>query len=142
MGVETRAARLRAFIENTGKGPITWGVDDCSAAPVAWLNQECGLDIRRPVYNDRDGAHRIIGSYGELAETWSALATENGISERYDDPELGDIAVIDTRLYGQIGGICADNGVLLIRVERAETQESGWRALGPIRKFLKVFRAP
>lgn len=142
MGVDTRAERLKAFIETTGTGPFVWGVDDCSAAPVAWLNQEYGLEIRLPDYSDRDGACRITERYGSLAETWSALAMENGVHERFDDPELGDIAVIDTRLYGQIGGICADNSVLLIRVEQTETNEGGWRALGPIRNFMKVFRVP
>lgn len=127
-------AQLNEFIERTGKQPFVWGVSDCSAAPVAWFNEAFGYSIKLPCYSDKEGAHNAIAKHGDLVGIWSAIAYDNTIPERHGDPELGDIAIIDTRLYGQIGGICGVHNVIFIRLE-----DGRCRPFGPVRKFLKVF---
>lgn len=131
-----RAERLRAFIERIGNGPFEWGASDCTSVPVEWINEECGTNIRMPEYHDRESAHAIIASYGGLANAWASMASQHGVRERFGEPELGDVAVIDTRLYGQIGGIVASHRVLYVRLENGE-----WRPFGPVRYFVKVFAA-
>lgn len=133
---KARADRLRAFVERVGNGPFEWGKSDCSSVPVDWFNEERGTSICLPEYHDKVSAQEVIASYGGLAETWSAIAAENGVYERFGEPELGDIAVIDTRLFGQIGGIVAGHRVLYVRLENGQ-----WRPFGPVRYFVKVFAA-
>lgn len=128
----SRAARLSAFLEKYPHSPI-WGVDECTAGPAQWVREE-GHRIALPAYGNREEAQAIIARYGSLAQTWSALS---GLEERYGEPEMGDVAVIDTRRYGQIGGICARGRVLIIR--RAE---GGWTWFGPVRSFVKVWAVP
>lgn len=134
---EGRALRLQAFLEEVGCGPVRWGVDDCSAAPVAWLNRESGLNIRLPRYDSREAAHEIIAKHGDLAGVWDAIGITHQLSTRYGEPELGDVAVIETRRFGQIGGILGAGRVLMLRKDCG-----GWHAFGPVRSFVKVFQAP
>lgn len=128
----TRAERLTAFLKRFPHEPV-WGVDECTAGPAQWVREE-GHDIALPTYRSREEANAIIAQYGSLAATWSALS---GLSERYGEPEFGDVAVVDTRRYGQIGGICANARYLIVRRE-----EGGWSWMGPVRTFVKVWAVP
>lgn len=129
----TRPERLHAFMERAA-GEVVWGVNDCTAAPVTWLAGEIGKALPLPSYTSREEALAIIAKHGTLADTWSAFADKYGVAERYGEPEFGDIGVIDTRLYGQIGGIITTSRVMLLRRD-----DGNWHALGPVRRFVKVF---
>ena len=135
--IDGRADRLKTFVSTFAAGPVVWGKDDCSAAPTEWLRQECGIDVALPRYRSREEAQAVVASFGGLSEAWRSLAIENGLNVRYGEPELGDIGVIDTRLYGEVGGILASGRVFLVRKD-----SGGWHAMGPIREFAVVFAAP
>lgn len=131
----TRAERLKAFIKPFFEQPVVWGESDCSSWPAKWLATELNLPAIPHRYSDRDGALAYINERGGLLGLWDDWLAEQGISERFGEPQLGDVAIIDTRLYGHIGGICADRGVLLLRSEG----RVGVSFFGPVRKFVKVW---
>lgn len=133
----SRADRLRAFLDELQGKPVEWGASDCSAAPARWVEREAGVCLGLPAYRSREEAHALIAAAGGLDRLWSDRLEAAGIFERIGEPELGDVAVIDTRRYGQIGGICAAGGILLIRKDAGET--GGWKPFGPVRRFVKVW---
>lgn len=133
----SRADRLRAFLDELQSKPVEWGVSDCSAAPARWVEHETGVCLGLPSYRSREEAHALIAAVGGLDRLWSEYLAPAGLFERIGAPELGDVAVVDTRRYGQIGGICAAGGILLIRKDAGET--GGWKPFGPVRQFVKVW---
>lgn len=132
----SRSGRLRSFIEELAGTPVVWGQSDCSAAPAKWIEREFGLSLDLPAYNSREEAHRCVTAAGGLANLWSGIAIPGGLYEIYGEPQLGDIGIVDTRLYGQIGGIFADGRVLIVRKDNG-----GWHPFGPVRKYVKAFSA-
>lgn len=136
MGV-ARSQRLRAFVEALADVPVVWGQSDCSAAPARWAEREFGVALALPDYRSREEAHRLIAAAGGLAELWSSIAIPAGMVERFGEPEIGDIGVVDTRLYGHIGGIWGAGRVLIVRKD-----DGGWHPLGPVRRYVKAFTGP
>ena len=123
--------RLEEFLRRHDGKPVQWGVDDCSACPHAWL-RENGIDVRLPAYASRDEAHALIGAAGGLVNVWDDCLVGTGVRERHGAPELGDIAIIDTRLLGQVGVICGAGGICCWR------KDGGFFWLTP-RSYLKVW---
>lgn len=124
-------AKLDAFLHRYAEKPVEWGVDDCSAVFVPWL-AENGVAVTAPIYHSKEEAHAIIAAHGGLVTTWDAVI-DGKLFERYGRPELGDIAVIETRLHGEIGVICAHGGICAWRRE-----EAGFYWLTP-RRFVKIW---
>lgn len=127
------AERLSAFLRTISDEPVEWGRNDCSAVPQRWL-VENGIAADLPVYGSRDEAHAIIARHGSLVATWDWCLRKDPLPMRYDQPRLGDVAVVDTRLYGQVGGIVAEGGILVIRKD-----DGGFHWFGPVRRFEKVW---
>jgi hypothetical protein len=127
------SAELRAFLEEENAKEAVWGQSDCSATPCMWLRR-LGHDVRLPAYSSKEGARAIVEAHGSLVAAWDHFLEVTAISERLGDPVLGDIAVVDTRLYGQIGGILAHGGILAIRRD-----EGGFAWFGPVPRFEKVW---
>lgn len=127
--------RLAEFLRAASEEPVEWGWNDCTATPCRWL-RENGHNVRMPAYASRDQAHAIIRMRGDLVATWDSALAPARIYERMGAPQLGDVAIIDTRIYGQIGGILADGGILVIRKD-----DGGFHWFGPVRRFLKVWAA-
>lgn len=127
------AEKLAIFLRAIADEPVEWGRNDCSAAPQRWL-VENGIAADLPFYNSRDEAHAIIAHHGSLVATWDWCLRKDPLPTRYDAPRLGDIAVVNTRLYGQIGGIVAEGGILVIRKD-----DGGFHWFGPVRRFEKVW---
>lgn len=125
--------KLSAFLCVIAGESVEWGRNDCSSVPHRWL-RENGIPAELPAYKSRDEAHAIIAQHGSLVATWDWCLRGDPLRERYDDPRLGDIAVVDTRLYGQIGGIVAQGGILVIRKD-----DGGFHWFGPVRRFEKVW---
>lgn len=131
------ADQLAAFLERHEGSGVVWGDTDCSAMPHKWL-ATLGFDVELPVYHSREEAHAIVEEHGSLVATWDwclSLSREPPV-ERAGSPMLGDIAVIDTRLYRQIGGILAAGNILIVRKDDGHFQ---W--FGPVRRFEKVWAA-
>ena len=123
--------KLADFLAGFDGKPVVWGRDDCSAVPYLWL-RENGFQARLPNYSSRDEAHALIDEAGGLINIWDICMAGTGIGSRRGGPELGDIAVIDTRRFGPIGVICAAGGICCWR------KEGGFFWLVP-RSYLKVW---
>lgn len=123
--------RLMAFLEPLEGKPTEWGRDDCSALCARWA-QENGHQVEMPPYASEDEARRLIEKAGGLVNLWGDIAFEAGIQERHGLPEMGDVGIIDTRLFGPVGVICVSNGVCCWRTSRS----AAW--LAP-RGYLKVW---
>lgn len=129
-------ADLMAFAEEILAEPVEWGVNDCSATPCRWLARR-GVPLRLPDYRSKVEADTLIAAHGDLAALWEATI-DGALSWRIGEPQIGDIAVIPTRLYGgQIGGIVATGSILLIRKHDGQFQ---W--FGPARSFVRVWALP
>jgi hypothetical protein len=126
---------LDAFAREMDGRPVSWGENDCSAAPALWLRR-LGWKVALPIYRSREEAHAIIAAHGSLAATWENCISGSGMAVRIGEPQLGDVAVIETRLFGQIGGIVASGSILLVRQD-----DGGWRWFGPARRFAEVWAA-
>ena len=124
---------LRIFLEEESAQAPVWGRSDCSATPVRWARR-LGHDVRLPTYGSRDEGHAIVARHGSLVAAWDHFLAGTAIVERLGEPELGDVAVVDTRLYGQVGGILANARILAIRRD-----EGGFAWFGPVRQFEKVW---
>lgn len=133
----SRADRLTAFVERFKEKPAAWGEDDCSAAPARWVAEETGRVVDYPVYSSEAEALALKQEAGGLAPIWEDRLGRVGMFERFDEPRLGDVAIVDTRLYGEIGGIVAHGRVVLIRKD-----SGGWHPFGPVRQFVKVWAMP
>lgn len=124
---------LAEFLDEMDGQPVKWGKTDCSATPHRWLAR-LGIVADLPAYRSREEAHAIIAKHGDLLATWDWCLRDTVLGERIGAPQLGDIAVIDTRLYRQIGGIVASGGILIVRKDDGQFQ---W--FGPVRRFAKVW---
>lgn len=127
------ADELAAFLQSLEGVPTVWGETDCSATPWRWLRAR-GISASLPAYASREEARAIVARHGDLVATWDACLDGSGVGERFGDPHLGDIAVIDTRLHWQIGGIVAHGGILAIRKD-----DGHFAWFGPVRRFEKVW---
>src|SRR5690606_8905615 len=116
----------------------TWGVDDCTAAPAAWIRQETGLPIYPLRYVDRAGAMALIEKHGGLVNLWDRTLNPVGIFMTDADPAPGDVGVIEMRTIGDVGCIFAKNGIAMIRVEYPDGS-GGWKWMTPRRKFCHVW---
>lgn len=95
---------LRAFIAEAQKSESVWGISDCSTWAAAWVEQVHGRKIRLPRWRSRDEAHRLISKAGTLERLWSDALADFRLFET-GCPQLGDLGVIETGRYGQVGGI-------------------------------------
>lgn len=127
----TKAEALRSFVNRTQGVPVIWGESDCSTWPAQWIIDQTGANVEWPEYSTREEAQQIIDAAGGLDAVWHEIATEAGLERVWDAPILGDIGIIDTRLYGYVGGIFADGGAFCWRAEK------GVLIMSPNRNYIK-----
>lgn len=118
------AEPLRAHIDAAQECESVWGVSDCSKWAAAWVEQiHPGRSIALPRWSSREDAYRLIDAAGSLERLWSeALA---GFDLERDirlfetgRPQLGDVGIIDTGRYGQVGGIFLHGEYFAWRAEK------------------------
>ncbi|MGH6862446.1 MAG: DUF6950 family protein, partial [Phyllobacterium sp.] len=109
----TRAERLQAYVEATEGRPVKWGVDDCTSWVASWICAELGVDLPRLPFASRDDAHRIIHHFGSLDAIWRDRL--KGYANETSMPQLGDVGIVDTSRFGQVGVIFARDGHALWR---------------------------
>lgn len=135
-----RQQRLKAFLDRLVDVPVTWGRDDCSAAPALWLGEELQVRIDLPAYSTREEAHALIAACeGGLVGLWDRHLPF--LHERIGTPQPGDIGIIPTNPHGPMAGmpmgvICGTPGVALRR-----HATHGWAPIAP-RLYLKVWALP
>lgn len=116
-GDKNLRALLRQHVEGSEGKPVTWGEDDCTMWAARWFERVRGRRLSLAAYASRDAALALIAKSGSLAALWSD-ALDGRLLERYGEPEFGDVGVIDSRLFGQVGGIFGDDGTFFWRSDR------------------------
>lgn len=129
-----RAYRLREFVDSFDNVPMVWGVNDCTMFPALWFERESGIRLPKAVYSSRDEATRLIDEAGGLDAIWTNQLASFGVFESYGQPGLGDVGLIETRLFGLVGVIFAMPGGYW-------RSENGTIAM-PIRKAHKWWKVP
>lgn len=110
--------KLMAFLEQFDGKEVEWGKDDCSAWCAAWA-RECGHDVQIPSYSSQEEAHRLIGDAGGLVPLWDGIAASAGVSERYSEPQMGDIGIIPTNRFGPVGVVFGIGGLCCWRLKES-----------------------
>lgn len=112
----SRAERLKAAVIALADVPVEWGVSDCSTWPAQWVADITGREFDWPAYSGQAEAEAMIARAGGLLPLWENVAQAAGLVRRHDFmPALGDVGIIRTRGYGEVGGVFADGGVLCWR---------------------------
>lgn len=111
------AARAMAYAEASMDEPTIWGESDCTAWSRRWVESVHGRRMRLPRWTSREEALHFINEAGSLESLWSGALEDYGIFERYDDPHPGDVGIIKTHLFPQIGGIFLAHGLFAWRAE-------------------------
>lgn len=97
--------------------PVEWGVNDCTMWAVEWFERVKGYELDLAPYASREEAYELIDNAGGLNELWGS-ALVGHLERRYVDPQFGDVGVIRSRLFGQVGGIFGDDGVFFWRSDK------------------------
>jgi hypothetical protein len=111
------AARANAYAEAAFVQPMVWGESDCTAWARGWVESVIGRRMPLPGWRSREEAQRHIGKAGSLVALWSEALDAFGLAEQFQDPQPGDVGIIDTHLAGQIGGIFLNHGIFAWRAE-------------------------
>ena len=95
---------LAAFLRAAAQHPFAWGQHDCLLFLADWVFQRTGADPAgefRGAYATEGEAKRLIVRAGGMA----ALIDRRMPGKRTEEPERGDIGLIDTLPGGETGGI-------------------------------------
>lgn len=110
-------ASLGAHVEAVERKPVVWGVNDCTMWTAGWFERVRGYALDLDTYSSKDEAMALVEEAGSLADLWSDALAGN-LEEQFGEPEFGDVGVIRSRLFGQVGGIFGDDGVFFWRADR------------------------
>ena len=127
--------KLEAYLEVAKEEPTVWGKSDCTAWPRTWVEQVRGAPIDLPEWSSREEALALIEASGSLEALWSTELERYGLKERWadalDPPHLGDVGIIQTHMFPQVGGIFCAHGLFVWRAE-----PFGYRMLMPKPKYI------
>ena len=98
--------KIENFINSYDEKKVVWGEDDCTAWAANWVGIATGKRIKLPAYSNQEQAHEIIDQAGGLV---SLITQYLGFPQMYGEPELGDIAVIETARSGLVTVIMLEN---------------------------------
>lgn len=133
----TRAELLKAFIEGFHGKPVTFGVDDCAPFAALWIEYATGRKVHLPAYDSREGGQELIRRAGGLVEVCEPCLAESDVFERFGVPRLGDVGVLRTSQFGDVGGVFGAGGCFFWR------HAEGTAVLCPRQRYvLKVWALP
>jgi hypothetical protein len=111
------ALRANAYAEAAMEQTTVWGESDCTAWSRKWVETTLGRRMSLPKWSSREEAIVHIERAGSLVNLWSKALDSFGLFERYDDPQPGDVGILNTHYAGQIGGIFLNHGIFAWRAE-------------------------
>ncbi|WP_353641314.1 hypothetical protein [Mesorhizobium sp. WSM2239] len=112
----TRAEQLQAFVMAVEGKPVEWGRDDCTTWAAAWVKEVTGRAVPQlGSYATLEEAHTLIDEAGGLDVLWSMALAPLSIYETPDQPQLGDVGIVNTARLGHVGVIFAQDGIALWR---------------------------
>ena len=133
----TCAELLKAFIESFRGKPVTFGVDDCAPFAALWIEYATGRKVQLPAYGGREGGQELIRQAGGLVEVCEPWLADAGIRERWGEAQLGDVGILRTARFGDVGGIFGTGGYFFWR------HAEGTAVLRPRERYiLKVWALP
>lgn len=109
--------RLSTYVDAAQKEPMVWGVSDCSMWAARWVEQACGYAIDLPHWSSREEAHALIHAAGSLDALWCRALLSCPEVYETGAPHPGDVGIIDTGRFGQVGGIFLHGGYFAWRAE-------------------------
>ncbi|OMQ44921.1 hypothetical protein [Ensifer sp. 1H6] len=107
---------LRLFLEEAQDSACVWGVSDCSRWAASWVARVHGREVPLPRWSSKGQAHRLIICAGSLEQLWSEALLQFGLRE-CGAPQPGDVGIIQTARFGQVGGIFIAGGYFAWRAE-------------------------
>jgi len=111
------AARALAYAEASINEPTVWGESDCTAWARRWVEQIHGKRMKLPKWCSKEQALAYIEKAGSLENLWSPAVESYGLRVRYGEPQAGDVGIIKTHLFPQVGGIFLAHGLFAWRAE-------------------------
>ncbi len=112
------AEPLRSFLDEAQASESVWGVSDCSKWAATWVAQvRPDQQIDLPHWSSREEAMQLIEQAGSLERLWSDALAATRLFET-GRPQLGDVGIIDTGRYGQVGGIFLHGEYFAWRAEK------------------------
>ncbi len=110
------AKDLKRFIDEAQDQLCDWQSSDCSHWPARWVERIHGKKLELPHWGSREEAHALIAEAGSLEQLWSEALFVFGLRE-CGVPQLGDVGIIQTARFGQVGGIFIAGGYFAWRAE-------------------------
>lgn len=107
--------KLEDFINSYKDKEVVWGVDDCTAWAGKWAEIATGEPINLPPYDNRGQAQEIIKNAGGLVELVSQYL---GFPQTFGDPDIGDVAVVETGNHGLVTVLMLKNNFAAWRAEK------------------------
>lgn len=111
----TIADKLLGYVTAVQGVEVTWGKDDCTSFAAGWVELATGVKLERTPFTSREEAHKLIAQRGSLLTIWAAALAD--FPETWE-PSIGDVGVIETHKYGQVGCIFSSDGIALWRTDR------------------------
>ena len=99
---------LDEYIQEYEDKPCIWGEDDCTAWAAHWVERNHGVNLTLPKYSSRQEANELIHNAGSLISLWQDALC--GILRMKGEPEHGDVGIIETQSFGQVGVIFTHGG--------------------------------
>lgn len=114
---EDIAEQLKAYLDAAVESPMIWGVSDCSMWAARWVEQVCACHLDLPSWSSREEAHALIKEAGSLDALWREVLLSCPAAYETGTPQYGDIGIINTGRFGQVGGIFLDHELFAWRAE-------------------------
>lgn len=111
--------KITEFINSYDKKPVVWGEDDCTAWAAKWIECATGQKIDLPKYTDREQANAMIDQAGGLVDL---IGQYLGPPVGYGEPQIGDVAVIETGRSGDVCVVMLKNYVAVWRADHGVRQ--------------------
>lgn len=115
---------LENWLKISDEPECIYRFNDCCAWPARWIEYAFYVKIELPYYSNRKEADALLKEAGSMEALWSralqGVATPIGT-----DPEkarLGDVGIMQTHRFGQIGLIIAAPHQAFYRCERREDE--------------------
>lgn len=114
--------RLGAYLEAANDEVTVWGVSDCTAWARRWVEEVRGQRMLLPIWRSRRAALKLIDKAGSLEALWEEKLDVYGMAERFEPAEPGDVGIIRTHAFPQVGGIFLNHGLFAWRAEPRGTR--------------------
>lgn len=119
--IAERRLILRTLAELLNGVQCEYGINDCSMFPAQWVADITDKELNLPYYDTPESGKKIIDASGGLVNVWSNILEPAGFQQCHNTPVFGDVGVIKTRAFDDVGVIFCDLGLALWRTPDGTT---------------------